>query len=357
MKNTIFVPKKIKVGYQERDDTYTKRLAYVIYYDEKGVLRKETSWKSWCRQNLGENDYENNPISGFVLNKKVGDYSSDWNHRMAYCRVFDPRGFEFEITIENLLYILENASSIKGKGLEGEFVYGWDGKDLILMPVESPDYEAIRGYNDIVQNPESITSKTLIPGAIYLTKKDEQWVYLGRYDKWDIEYDKVENLDSRYSYQRWKEIPRDVNKGPHHFFGNVRGNRFISTKSISGRFVKVVQEVPVENYAFIVEKLFKTTDISPYDKDKDEYIEVTPEYVKERWEKNYYYSYYYINTGSSWESGRIYRYTDGSWKCSLVFENNFRKEFESIEEALTQYKVYRLVKYLKNGNVMRGYYD
>lgn len=28
--------------------------------------------------------------------------------------------FEFEITIENLLYILENANPIKGKGLEGE---------------------------------------------------------------------------------------------------------------------------------------------------------------------------------------------------------------------------------------------
>ncbi len=43
----IFIPTKIKVGYQERKDTYTKKLAYVIYFDEKGKLRKEASWQSW----------------------------------------------------------------------------------------------------------------------------------------------------------------------------------------------------------------------------------------------------------------------------------------------------------------------
>ena len=33
MKANIFIPKEIKVGFQERDSTYTKKLAYVIYYD------------------------------------------------------------------------------------------------------------------------------------------------------------------------------------------------------------------------------------------------------------------------------------------------------------------------------------
>jgi hypothetical protein len=33
------------------------------------------------------------------------------------------RGFEFEISIPNLLYILQECTSTKGKGLDGEFVY------------------------------------------------------------------------------------------------------------------------------------------------------------------------------------------------------------------------------------------
>ena len=38
MKSNIFIPKKINVGYQNRSDTYTGKLAYVIYYDEKGSV-------------------------------------------------------------------------------------------------------------------------------------------------------------------------------------------------------------------------------------------------------------------------------------------------------------------------------
>ena len=43
----MFLPKKIKAGYIKREDTYTGKLAYVIYYDEKNTLRKEKSWNSW----------------------------------------------------------------------------------------------------------------------------------------------------------------------------------------------------------------------------------------------------------------------------------------------------------------------
>ena len=146
MKSTIFIPKVINVGYQNRKDTYTGKLAYVVYTDEKGVIRKQASWDGWRDLNIEPNTFDNTPTSGFVLNKKVGDTRSHWNFRQAYCRVYDPRGFEFEITIENLLYILENTNSIVGKGLEGEFVYGWSGKDLILLPTNSPDYKDIMDY-------------------------------------------------------------------------------------------------------------------------------------------------------------------------------------------------------------------
>ena len=71
MKNSIFVPKTINVGYQNRSDTYTGKLAYVIYTDGKGVLRKQASWDSWRDEDIPPNTYDNVPTSGFVLNKKV----------------------------------------------------------------------------------------------------------------------------------------------------------------------------------------------------------------------------------------------------------------------------------------------
>ena len=53
------IPEKIKVGYQERTGTYTGKLAYVIYYDEKGKLRKETSWQNWRHTKIDADDFDN----------------------------------------------------------------------------------------------------------------------------------------------------------------------------------------------------------------------------------------------------------------------------------------------------------
>lgn len=47
MNSSIIIPKTINVGYQKRSDTYTGKLAYIVYYDENGKLRKEASWNSW----------------------------------------------------------------------------------------------------------------------------------------------------------------------------------------------------------------------------------------------------------------------------------------------------------------------
>ena len=74
MKSNIFIPKTINVGYQNRSSTYTGKLAYVIYYDEKGKLRKEASWNSWRDEKIPNEEFDNVPTTGFVLNKKVVDY-------------------------------------------------------------------------------------------------------------------------------------------------------------------------------------------------------------------------------------------------------------------------------------------
>lgn len=67
---SIFVPKKVNVGFQNRKDTYTGKLAYVIYFDETGKLRKEPSWQGWRDKQIPNEIYDNEPIEGFVLKKK-----------------------------------------------------------------------------------------------------------------------------------------------------------------------------------------------------------------------------------------------------------------------------------------------
>jgi hypothetical protein len=199
-KTNLYIPTKCKVGLQLREGTYTGKLGYIIYHDGK-VWRKETSWEGW-RHKEGQMtsswdykkqeytfntpifgvepiEFDNVPTEGFVLNKKAGGYSSGWNHRQTYCRVYDPRGWEFEVNIPNLLYILQECSSYKGKGLEGEFVYSWEGKDLVLLPVSSPDYKECMKFTELQS--KKIGKKDLVEGCTYLTSQMQKVVYLGQH--------------------------------------------------------------------------------------------------------------------------------------------------------------------------------
>lgn len=177
----LFIPDKINVGFQERSGTYTGKLAYVIYWDKKGVLRKEKSWNSWRDQKINSQEFTNEPTEGFVLNKKVGGYKSDWNFRQSYVRVYDPRDFEFEITVENLLFILENCSAIKGKGLEGQFVYSWSGTDLVLLPVDCENYKKSATFTDL--QAKKLSKKDLVAGNVYRDKNQRELLYIGRHNK------------------------------------------------------------------------------------------------------------------------------------------------------------------------------
>lgn len=205
MNTNIFIPTKINVGFQERKDTYTGKLAYVIYFDEKGKLRKETSWQGWRDENIPNEIYDNEPMEGFVLNKKVGGDRYGWNPRQTYTRVYDPRGFEFEITIPNLLWILENCNCIKGKGLEGEFVYGWDGKELVLVPVESSDYKEIQEKNKVIHNNTFIKARDLIIGATYEDLNGNQYVYMGKSKPWKRQSNYYYHESRSYYYGRDRE--------------------------------------------------------------------------------------------------------------------------------------------------------
>ncbi len=179
----LFIPEKIKVGYNKRNDTYTGQLAYVIYQDKTGKWRKEPSWEGWRNKSITPDEFKNEPTEGFVLNKPVGGYSTGWNHRNSYIRIYDLRNFEFEITLENLLFILRETDCSRGKGLHGKFVYAWSGKDLILLPVECEDYKKSQNFTQL--QGQTVKVANLIEGATYVNKHTKELIYLGRFTKYD----------------------------------------------------------------------------------------------------------------------------------------------------------------------------
>lgn len=357
MQNNIFIPNKINVGFQNRSDTYTKQLAYIIYYDEKNVLRKETSWNSWRDKNIPNIEFENIPTSGFVLNKKVGGYCSGWNHRNTYVRIYDPRGFEFEIDVVNLLYILENTNSIKGKGLEGEFIYGFSGGDLILIPTSSPDYKEIIEYNKIVYEKNYIKAKDLIIGASYKKKDNKEYIYMGRFDYWstDTEYlyqgewYSYYDLPDRYRCDRLAK--RKIEKSEKRYWFTEKDNNrsyryFESYKSISNKFINCSNSECIENYAELFDRLERDSNYSLIDETKNEiksytFEEFLDKIKGQRWSftiKDYKRISHQFRLS---EEGLIYGY----------YSKEDDIKYISPEEIFNELKPTYTATYLKNGKL------
>ncbi len=305
----LFIPDKIHVGFQKRDDTYTKKLAYVIYYDSKGVLRKEKSWNNWRDSKIKDIIFENTPTEGFVLNKGVGGVrqSYGWNARNEYIRVYDPRDFEFEISVANLLFILKECDCSRGKGLEDKFVYSWDGTELVLLPVGSSDYKNSMNYTQLQS--KVIKSKELIAGASYTTKKQDILVYLGRFDYHTLHYSKI-SCRKKYVFWDGKNFV---------FLNDLKSIAVLSSDTISEDYAELVTRYSKSINGSKIVKVFAKKLPSKKSSKKPQYYYYRENWVTEDGDNTwtmYFTSYDYQNKSEIHYINRISRI---SFKDKLVF--------------------------------------
>ncbi len=182
---TFYVPEKLKIGFDIRMDQYVNRLGFINYYKPEGDLRFKKTFDAWIDSRVPTEEYDNIPTEGFVLDKS--DPNNSWKSFTTtpdYILVYDPRGFEFEISTQNLLYILNYCEVKAGKLLTGEFVYAWlgqQGNNVQLLPVASPEYKEALDAMNIIKNSKNITESDLEIGKIYIHKKDGRLVYLGNF--------------------------------------------------------------------------------------------------------------------------------------------------------------------------------
>lgn len=403
--SNIFIPQKLKVGFNNRDGTYTGKLAYVIYYDNTGKLRKQISWENWRDKNIEPLEIDNTPISGFVLNKKVGGYQDYYNMRQAYIRVYDPRDFEFEITIPNLLYILENTSSIKGKGLEGDFVYGWDGTDLLLIPTSAPEYKELTNRANTLYNDKPISAKDLKVGYTYYKIDGTPLVYMGKmytYEDceafcyrekppyWYTTY-KVgewsENIDDTWHDDIFSEInnTRDYKAGYKYKSEQSKNKKFVFYKSnetkiynaimtyssLPKNFVYSVSENPCPEYsqyldAFEHDSYFNAIDYSatkkyicPFERFKNIVNNLIPiDSSKKDW-NCWYKDKEYLNIDATKDNKRqyndIYVFYYSDINKYICYDKDYGSnrvilfETDSIEELYNFIKPIKYDRYLTNG--------
>lgn len=382
MTSNIFIPKRLKVGFNERSDTYSKKLAYVIYWDDKGKLRKQDSWEHWRDKNIEPEEYDNTPTEGFVLNKNVGGYAYHWDARKSYIRIYDPRGFEFEITLPNLLYILENTNSVKGKGLEGEFVYGWDGKDLLLVPVCAPEYQAMEKRTNLLFHGEYIKGKDLKVGYTYTNANGGRYVYLGKHDLWSLHYSDFNENDTYRINQfctknpdytlntavPYVEYVKPYSKGKRFWFFELATGLTINYSSVTKRFYSV-EEHPHKDYHIFEDHISHDSEWSPIDYTKTEFHTVTLNELKEHIQPYIdkctnveTTTYLALNSKGVLEKVFVRCVKNKELNKVVLYASSNRDNrywgysadeahrVSSLEEMFNKFKPVKVVQYLENGN-------
>lgn len=232
-------PKELIVGFQNRKDTYTKKLGFINYRYDNGELRQKTSFNKWCDESLGFEEISNKPIQGFVINKGV---TRGGNFRNAYSgvRVFDPRGFEFEISFDNFLEMLTTVNVIAQEITE-PCVYAWENGNVILVPINSDLYEKrIKNISMEVFNQK----EDLKEGFYYSSKKYNKLVFVANKDKknyfFDTEKRNFLDVNKKILISKSNEICDEIHELKEYFncFSEINNYDTVSLKEHDKNIVK-----------------------------------------------------------------------------------------------------------------------
>jgi hypothetical protein len=144
--STIKIPTKVYVGFQGRRSQDEVPLGFMTPWgeDQAGTKRMSTvdSWAKGYGNNKTFNSVtlDNAPMIGFKIGRAI-KRSRSWGGNASYIRIEDPRGFELEISIENLVMAM-NGNIVEDGELMAECVWGRDGNRNILLPTNSEPYMA-----------------------------------------------------------------------------------------------------------------------------------------------------------------------------------------------------------------------
>ena len=256
------------VGYQKRSDTYTDKLGFITYRDEKSNLRFEGSWTSWRSKEIKPEEFVNEPHEGFVLNKNSGRQWGNFE-RAEFVRVWDTRGFEFEISTDNLMQLILHNGISKGNLIEGKCVYAWtpNGRKVTLLPETCPEYRNVQKTKESLKDAVLFEGKLsdLKVGFKYKLKNQKILTYLGKMPNWGMYV-----LTNEYMWG---------NKGNCHIFidESVKGkydywNSPFSRLTSTNTIVQEIGENPLYNE--LLQKYMLTyhfTGIQPANYKKNEY--------------------------------------------------------------------------------------
>ena len=148
---------------------------------DAAAQKRKGTVDQWCRDNMrrenGEPQFktlENEAMGGFRLLDNVKRVSR-FNSSMKW-RIEDPRGFELEISSDNLMHIIDTTVIDQGEILDA-CLWARNGADNFLVPVSSDLYKETLATTEMSKR--SISIRDMKPGDQVWLKNGSRGRYLG----------------------------------------------------------------------------------------------------------------------------------------------------------------------------------
>ena len=167
------------------DDAREDNLSYLCQYEttESGevaanIKKMQATGRSWVR---GENKDKSGTIIDNTPTKNiyVGCSVSRWSTSNKLFRVTDPRGFTIEIPTDNLATLLHHTTVVKGV-VQEECVWGKDGNNHILLPINSEPYRLSREQQNVLDNKLISVKDIKVGDWVKFFGGDTEYYFFGR---------------------------------------------------------------------------------------------------------------------------------------------------------------------------------
>lgn len=187
----------------------------------------------------------NEPRFGFRITKSISRGGS-WSGSNKVVRIEDPRGFELEISVDNLVKMMSMTTFIEGVCQE-ECVWGRDGANNVLLPVNSDPYKEAFATTEY-RNKEAISLRDVNFGDTVELKKTEHFpglsgIYLGAYHVYSLQTLYKSKQLENYSWNRKKGF--DFVKA-HKRYVIKNGDKYFGVSSCKIHKIHKTVETPVE---------------------------------------------------------------------------------------------------------------
>jgi hypothetical protein len=189
------LPDKFYCGFKNHTNDDVPLGFMTPWGSDKAFEKRKNTVDNWSRsKSINPVTFDNIPVMGFKLGRAIK--RSGWNGGNTVVRVEDPRGFEVEISVGNLLKIMVN-NIVENGEIMAECIWGRDGNNNILLATNSEPY--IQAVENTERSKRKISVKDVKPGMRVRLQNGTEGVWLGNYFGFTMQYKSaVYNQNSGY---------------------------------------------------------------------------------------------------------------------------------------------------------------